>query len=157
MLVQFRPPFFQAKTPSDQGPPVGLGRGSMQDDAGQRIQVQQHPPAWDRKVFIVGGPASFRATGAHSSAWARLLSSREPVRVVFSVGGWARATMILPVSQEMPTWGLGMGLGPGGERGGEMVSEWLGCSEGRRSAVLSRLTVAGLPFFCDVGHLATGL
>lgn len=37
-----------------------------------------------------------------------------PVRVMFSVGKWAMATMILPLSHQMPRWGLGMGLVLGG-------------------------------------------
>jgi hypothetical protein len=39
------------------------------------------------------------------------------VRVVFSVGGWAMAAMILPLSHQMPTLGFGMGLVLGAEGG----------------------------------------
>ncbi len=75
---------------------------------------------------------SFFATAGHSSAWERLESRRVLVRVVFSVGGWARTTTFLPVSHQIPTLGLVIGPGAvGGDAGitvryGFFASSWYG-------------------------------
>lgn len=107
MLVRFRPPLHQAESPGDQSQSLGLrSRSTCRMVPVDESTSSKTLPRGTAKYSSSMVRPSFRATCRHSSACERLLSRRVPVRVTFSVGGWAMAAITLPLSHQIPSRGL---------------------------------------------------